>query len=215
MTTPKDHLRSEHRRQQHALILDAAREIFVAEGYEALSMRKLAERIGYSPGTIYSYFDNKRDLVHSLVEESFAALEQRLDEITEDASEAPIARLETKLLAYVDFGLDNPNHYHFAFMLRRDASKGPLKPHRAFHILRDAVGACRDAGHFPSVDTETASQVLWTAIHGVTSLLITHASFPWVERRELVSRVLDGAIAGLEGPTDSEGDDHGHDDSDL
>lgn len=211
MTTPKDDLRTEHRRQQHEMILDAAREIFVAEGYQALSMRRLADRIGCSPGTIYSYFENKSDLVHSLVEESFAALGKRLDATIGDAGD-PIARLKARLLAYHDFGLENPNHYHFAFMLRRDAREGPLKPHRAFHILRDAVGACRRAGHFRNVDTETASQVLWTAIHGVTSLSITHASFPWVDRRELVSRVVDGAIAGLEGHPVSAGDDHENDD---
>jgi AcrR family transcriptional regulator len=208
--TQHRHHRRERHRQQREMILDAAREIFVCDGYESLSMRKLADSIGYSAGTIYSYFSDKQDLVHTLVEESFATLLERLEMIPE--SDDPIATLRGKLHAYIDFGLENPSHYHFAFVLRRQPNETPTSPHEAFDVLRAAVRRCQREGHFGGVDAESASQILWVMIHGITSLLITHPGFPWVERRGLIARVVDGAIAGLEIDNPELGGHHEHDD---
>ena len=55
-------------------ILDAARELFVAEGYHNVSIRKIAERIEYSPAAIYSYFPSKDDIFFALAEEGFRLL---------------------------------------------------------------------------------------------------------------------------------------------
>lgn len=195
------------------MILNAARQIFVSDGYESMSMRKLADSIGYSAGTIYSYFSDKHDLINTLIEESFASLLERLELVPE--SDDAISSLRRKLHAYIDFGLENPSHYHCAFVVRRMPSDTPITPHGAFDVLREAVRRCRSEGHFAAIDTESASQILWIAIHGVTSLLITHSSFPWIERRELIARVVDGAIAGLEIDTNETGDPHGDDDSRL
>ena len=55
-------------------ILDAARDLFVAEGYPNISIRKIAERIEYSPAAIYSYFPSKDDIFFALAEEGFRLL---------------------------------------------------------------------------------------------------------------------------------------------
>jgi len=188
-------LRQHHREQLRTAILDAAREEVVREGYEQFSMRKLAGRIGYSPGALYQHFDSKADLLHGLVEEGFEQLLQALERVHD--SEDPVQSLRNKLRAYIEFGLSHPDHYHFAFLMRRERNSEAIKPHAAFDVLRGAVRRCVEQGPFDALDVETTSQTLWATIHGVTSLLIARPDFPWVGQTEVIDSVLDTAIAGL------------------
>lgn len=195
-----------HRERQRTAIrgtiLKAARGTLIRGGYSGFSMRKLAEKIGCSPGTIYLYFRSKEHLVDCLVEEAFDKLLDILDEAHD--SEKPVRSLRNKLRAYVDFGLRFPNHYHLAFVMRPTgrAVTTQVRPHPSFDVLRDAVRRCVDQKRFPGPDVETTSQVLWTAIHGVTSLLIVLPKFPWVDQEELIDSVIDNAIAGLRQPSE-------------
>ena len=183
-------------------ILDAARELFVAEGYENVSMRKIAEKIDYSPTTIYLYFKDKNELLHEVCEEAFSKLS---DEIVRSQmqGQTPIEVLRFGMYAYVAFGLLNPHHYEVVFVTPKnsgndtgysfDASMGK----KAFELLSASVANCMSAGDIRGGDVETISQTLWAGIHGVTSLLIAHEGFPFVERETLVSSVIDTMIAGL------------------
>jgi AcrR family transcriptional regulator len=199
-------IKERRERQKGALrqeILDAARELFIREGYDNVSMRKIAERIEYSPTTIYLYFKDKTDLLRQLCEETFGKLIAVHQKIAESETD-PVEGLRKGLRAYVDFGLQHPNHYKVTFII-------PLPPHhepgqeadvfpmgdRAFDMLRNAVRACVEQGRFHQVDVETTSQALWAAVHGVTSLLICHADFPWVDRESLIDATIDIAIRGL------------------
>jgi AcrR family transcriptional regulator len=187
--------RARQRAELKAMILDAARQVFIHDGYEQVSMRKLAEKIEYSPGTIYLHFKSKDELLASLVEESFVKLRAALEKARRDDA---VETLRAGLHAYVDFGLRYPNHYHFAFMLRpRTVSSSTYKPHRAFAFLREVVRRCVECGRFRKVDVETAAQTLWAAVHGVTSLLITRPQFPWVRPNALVAAVIDNSIRGF------------------
>src|SRR5262245_10596319 len=97
-------------------ILDAARELFISEGYENVSMRRIAERIEYSPTTIYLYFKDKAELLYSLCEETFSQLAERMSAIASESND-PVEVLRKGCLAYIEFGLKNPNHYRVAFMM--------------------------------------------------------------------------------------------------
>ena len=192
------HAKREQQRQVvREAILEAARDALIRQGYESFSMRKLAGQVGISPGTIYLYFRDKRELLDELVEQAFDKLLERLHEV-HDLDDA-VRSLENKLRAYVDFGLTYPNHYHFAFVMRRieDDEDTELEPHAAFDVMRDAVRRCIEEGAFPSAEGETTSQVLWATIHGITSLLIVLPQFPWVERESLVDHLIATAISGL------------------
>ena len=70
-------------------ILDAAREMFVREGYEGVSMRKIADRIEYSPTTIYHYFDDKSDLLSEIISETFAKLNQQMESVLGQEGQCP------------------------------------------------------------------------------------------------------------------------------
>src|SRR6266404_4703998 len=185
-------------------ILDAASELFVKEGFENVSMRRIADRIEYSPTTIYLYFKDKAELLESICQETFAKLIQRLTKILEQPGD-PIERLKRGLLAYVEFGLENPHHYRSTFMTplpdEVDHEKY-VKPEsagiQAFDFLRRCVYDRIAAGKFKVKDAELASQTLWVGIHGVTSLLITHSHFPWVGREKVIRGTVDTLVAGLE-----------------
>ncbi len=180
------------------MILDAAREIFAREGYESFSMRRLATKIEYSPGSIYLHFKNKEELFETLVDESFERLLLALNKIKNGhAEDDPVEALKKGFRAYVDFGLRNPNDYRFAFLLRRPVVKRPYRVHPAFAIMRYMVGRCVDEKRFREVDVETTSQALWAAIHGITSLLIQRPTFPWVGKKQVIEQVIDNAVDGL------------------
>src|SRR5215475_12985657 len=96
-------------------IIDAARDLFVKEGYEHVSIRKIAEKIEYAPGTIYLYFRDKAEILERLCDETFSKLMQRMQAIHKDQSE-PLESLRRGLRTYIQFGVDNPNHYIVTFV---------------------------------------------------------------------------------------------------
>jgi AcrR family transcriptional regulator len=95
-------------------ILNAASELILEEGYQSLSIRKLAERIEYSPSTIYLYFKDKADILSTICQEAFSELSEKLDDIYRDESD-PRTALRQGLRYYIDWGLHHPNHYMVTF----------------------------------------------------------------------------------------------------
>jgi AcrR family transcriptional regulator len=185
-------------------ILDAASELFVKEGYQNVSMRRIAEKIEYSPTTIYLYFKDKAELLESVCHETFALLSARLTRIMEQPGD-PVEHLKRGLLAYIQFGLENPHHYRATFMMPipegfdREKYKKPDSPGmQAFDFLRRCVYDCIAANKFRIADPEIVSQTLWSGVHGITSLLINYEQgFPWVEQNQLISFVVDTLISGV------------------
>src|SRR5258708_35459414 len=158
-------LRERYRQELRAKILSAAREAFVREGYEAVSMRKLAESIGCSHGNIYLHFKDKETLFDCLVEESFEQLASGLRSIRESGKRTDPVRLVKKAAhAYVDFALKNPGSYEFAFVLRRPGSPRRTRPHIAYEYLRSLVHYCMDMRRFRRMDVDVASQALLSGV---------------------------------------------------
>ncbi len=190
--------RQQYRLQVRAEILQAARELFVREGYESFSMRKLAEKIGYSHANLYVHFHNKEQIFDCLVEESFGQLYERLQQLeVSDSTSDPVWLLKKAARVYVDFGLTNPGAYEFAFIIRRTDAVRPWNPHPALLFLRSVVERCIKGRRFRELDVDTTCQALWAAVHGVTALLILRPSFPWVEKDRLIQQVIDSAVDGL------------------
>lgn len=183
-------------------ILDAARELFVAEGYENVSMRKIADRIEYSPTTIYLYFKDKSQLLQEICETSFAKL---ADEIrrSQELGGTPLEILRRGMMAYVDFGLNNPHQYDVVFISPKQkyfdetgyAYEGSTGQ-QAYELLAASVAECARSGVFGPANTAVIAQTLWAGLHGVISLLITHEGFPFAERQVLTKSVIDTMIRG-------------------
>ena len=188
-------------------ILDAASELFVQEGYEQVSMRRIADRIEYSPTTIYLYFKDKSELLEQVCHEAFSKLSLLLKRILEQSGD-PVEHLKKGLIAYVHFGVENPHQYRAAFMMPKPEDCDKLKYNKpdspgmqAFDFLRRSVQSCKAAGKLRVGDVELASQVLWCGVHGVTSLLITHEAFPWVSQEQVVHSIVDTLVYGMSDKT--------------
>jgi AcrR family transcriptional regulator len=184
-------------------ILDAARELFATHGYHNVSMRKIAEKIEYSPTTIYLYFSDKSELLFSLCEETFSILIEQFAELDREVAD-PVERLRRGLKSYVLFGIEHPNHYKVTFMEHVDShDRAPedkmseSKGMQAFKNISHTVSRCVSEGRFRPVDIDLASQALWAAIHGITSLLIVHTKFPWSHHDKVIDQVVNTMIDGL------------------
>jgi AcrR family transcriptional regulator len=179
-------------------ILDAARTLFVKEGYEHVSMRKIAEKVEYSPGTIYLYFRDKAEILERLSDETFAKLQKRMQAIHADPSPSPLDGLRRGLRTYIQFGIDNPNHYIVTFVQAKQLPHDhqPQTGHRCFDNLRAAVRRCVEAGQLNCDDVEEVAQAIWAGAHGVTTLLIT-SQFPFIEQNRLIDRVVHILIEGI------------------
>lgn len=197
--------RARQKRYLRQEILDAASELFVRDGYENVSMRRIADKIEYSPTTIYIYFKDKGDLLEQVCKETFGGLVQRLTKIMDQPGD-PMDRLKKGLLTYIEFGLENPHQYRATFMMpipegfdRTKYQQEDSPGMQAFSFLIRGVTDCVNAGKLPAMNVELASQTLWAGIHGITSLLITKSWFPWVGRDKVIHSTVDTLVSGLAG----------------
>ena len=177
-------------------ILDAARELFITQGYDGVSMRKVAEKIEYSPTAIYLHFADKEDLFRQLCNQDFA----RLSEVFQSSAMPldPVERLKQIGRTYVGFGLQYPNHYKLLFMtphppaplIEEDNEIRSNPEVDAYAFLKLTVEQAIEAGCFREElrDSELLSQTLWGAMHGVISLDIAKGNDDWVEWRPMQER---------------------------
>jgi AcrR family transcriptional regulator len=194
--------RADHKESVRRVILDAARELFACEGYGNVSLRKIARRIGYTPMALYVHFRDKSEILDCICEETFAGFRANAERL--DLLElAPRERLAAGMRSYVEFGLEHPHHYQLTFMTPPPCgSEAPGRRgeigRECYQRMRCRVAQCmagsRDA---ESPEVELASQTIWTAVHGLVSLLIAKPEFPWLERERLIESVIAGALRGL------------------
>ena len=200
--------RERQREEIRTKIIDAAREMFVSEGYEAVTMRRIAEKIEYSPTAIYFHFKDKDALIHELCDADFERLAHEFAGISRIA--APIERLRRTGLAYAEFGIRNPNHYRLMFMTPHplytvaDSRLQHGNPEEdAYAFLRQIVVEAMEQKRFrPELkDPELVSQTMWAAVHGVISLQVAKQNDAWIEWAPLKKRVtlmIDAIIRGIE-----------------
>jgi AcrR family transcriptional regulator len=194
--------RAREKKELRQEILDAARDLFVREGFENVSMRKIAEKIEYSPTTIYLYFHDKGDLLDCLCEETFSRLVRRQNALEQSVSD-PVERLERGLRAYIEFGLKHPNHYKVTFMMSQTGADPETRPRsremgqKAFANLRGMLAECADKQLIEIEDLEITAQTVWATVHGLTSLLIAKPHYKWAERDRLIDTLLANVMRGL------------------
>ena len=205
-----DQRRERERQDTRQTILDAARELFIAEGYDGVSMRKVARKIGYSPTAIYDYFVDKEDLFLGLCHSDFHRLAETFVQIASVPD--PVERLRGIGRGYVGFGLKNPNHYRMMFMTAhphaseeklREVQMGKGNPEEdAYAFLLLTVTQAMEAGAFRKdlQDPHAVAQTLWAGTHGVVSLHIAKGDddwVPWCPIRDRMELMLDALLDGL------------------
>jgi AcrR family transcriptional regulator len=197
--------REREREEIRTRILDAARELFANEGVESVTMRRIAERIEYSPTAIYFHFRDKESLLAELCECDFRTMAQQFMSIAQIAD--PIERLRTTAMAYLEFGMNNRSHYRVMFMTPKPPhdvdmeSKGNPEED-SYEFLKQTIAQGIEEGRFRRelTDVELIAQVTWAAIHGVVSLEIAKCNDPWVDWRPVHDRaklMIDTLIDGM------------------
>lgn len=198
--------RDREKQELRGKILDAARELFVEQGYDAVTMRKVAERIEYSPTAIYLHFEDKAALLREIVGADFAKLAAQFQKFAR--IEDPVERLVRIGRAYVDFGLAHPNHYRLMFGARPDSAVEPEKkksvdPHSdSYAFLCMTVTEAMESKRLrPELrDPQLVAHVLWSAVHGIVLLQIEHsqAHHPSMHKpRDVTALMLDVLIRGM------------------
>lgn len=184
------------RLQARQRILDAARELFVAQGVDAVTMREIAKRLGCSATALYLHFRDKEALIRELCDTDFLALAEDLKSIGQVAD--PLERLNLLGVGYARFALTHPNHYRLMFMTPQLACKVENSDiehgnaeQDAYAFLQQMVAGAHAAGCFrPELtDPELIAQTLWAGIHGVCALEITLRSGNWLDWRPFEQRL--------------------------
>ena len=184
------------------LILDHARHLLVSDGYEALSMRKIAASAGCSATSIYLHFASKDALTHALISEGMADLYVTLTAAAE-AADTPAERLDALSHAYVRFGLGRPEYYEVMFQLHpermaRYPAEDYRRARRNVDLFRDALAAgVADGSLSPPSPPDVAAAVLWTALHGLVSLSLARRIDVRVAGDELVDAAIRQSLAAL------------------
>jgi AcrR family transcriptional regulator len=200
---PKER-REREREEIRTRILDAARELFANEGVESVTMRRIADRIEYSPTAIYFHFRDKEALLAELCDCDFRSFAHGFVEIARIAD--PVERLRAAGQAYVSFGLNHPSHYRLMFMTPKTTEASTIakgNPEEdSYAFLKGIVADLMTQGRFRDdiTDTDLAAQVMWSAMHGLVSLEIAKCKDEWVEWRPVEERakaVSDMMVRGL------------------
>jgi AcrR family transcriptional regulator len=186
---------------RRAEILEAAERIFVAEGYEGATIRKIADEVGVSSTALYMHFPDKSAILLEICEETIKLLLARNREIAAKPVDS-VVRVRMMLDAYMRWGMEHPNPYQLVYSVPRPETAV------ASGAAHDLAAACYDvfsgvvreiaaAGRLRHGSADSAAQALWMSCHGVVALLAARPNFAWAPRDELIEVTLDGLINGL------------------
>ena len=181
-------------------VLQSAREIVLKEGFDALTMRKIAEKIEYSPGTIYLYFESRDAIAHELCTQGFVELLAAFAPAAGIAD--PVERLEKIGQLYVAFGMEHPETYRLIFMedpkfttpMFAEEEHHGSPGGQALGYLERAFDELKAQKRMdPKIDSEQLAETFWAAMHGIVSLKLTCPEFPQTPT-ETLTRMMSQAL---------------------
>jgi AcrR family transcriptional regulator len=158
-------------------ILATARELFLLKGFEATTIRNIAEKIEYSPSTIYQHFKDKNEIFYTIHSEAFAELVRYLN--ASEMHKNPMDQLIALGQIYIQFALENPELYDLMFIMEapidflnylEDANWTEGK--MAFDYLKSVIANCIQQGLIKETDLESLSYLSWSTVHGLVTISI-------------------------------------------
>lgn len=157
-------------------IQKSAIELFLSDGFENVTIRKIAEKIEYSPATIYLYFKDKADILMAIHQQGFNILAEYQNKVITENNDL-ILLLKKMAFAYIEFAIENPTYYNFLFVMTYK-QKGLKSADQweegrvAFDTLRQIVIKCAENKIIKSSDTEEVSFAIWSFVHGICTLIV-------------------------------------------
>jgi AcrR family transcriptional regulator len=191
-------------------IVAAAREMVADAGLEALSLRRLASRLGVTAPALYAHVEGKSDLLRALAEQELDALGQRFAAV---ATDDPVERMRANAREYVAYARENPELFRVMFLFPPALSAAVAIPAgtelpAATRAFQSSVGAVEDAaasGRIHVEDTLLTALALWSAVHGVAVVLQLGFDFPPDLEDALVAEVTDRLLQGYGAGVEREG----------
>jgi len=168
-----------HKEDLRNRILEAAKKLFVQQGYEATSLRKIAKEIEFSPTTIYIYYKDKNDIIYALHQEGFNMLREKFKVLM--LVEAPFERLKAIGKIYIEFAILNPEFYQVMFIMKEPmdfiesscAQEVWPEGEKVFDFLVQTILECQTQGYFKELPARLVALQAWTSVHGLASLYIS------------------------------------------
>jgi len=187
-------------------ILDAARELFVSEGYRNVSIRKIAEKIEYSPAALYGYFPSKDDIFYALAEEGFRLLHRNQAGTTdaELGGLAPLDRIKAIFWRLYEFSRHHPQYFELMFVDRSVPRISQAYERFAFarEMKAQLVGqiqACIDSGALPAhLNANVLFRLLTMGLLGAAMMKLSDRLLPGENADTLARDVLSVMLRGLQ-----------------
>ncbi|MDX2234414.1 MAG: TetR/AcrR family transcriptional regulator [Hyphomonadaceae bacterium] len=190
-------------------ILAIAKAMFLAEGFDAVTTRRLAERVGLSQAGLYVYFKSKEEILDALCQRAYETTLSAFRRIEEEVSD-DLERFRRTLRVFVEIGLDHPEEYQIIYMRPRallyGLGEGPgrgARESRGVQVVRwqhDLVRRLIRTGVFRTMNAKVACQVALFAPHGLIAKLIAWPDFPWAQRDALIDATIECLVAGFLAP---------------
>jgi AcrR family transcriptional regulator len=185
---------------RRAEILQAAERIFLRDGYQGATIRKIADEVGVSSTALYMHFRDKDDI---LLEICAGAVGVLLAQNTEIAARPIAASTRVRLIleSYMRFGLENPNTFWLTFCSSAEENLAGARAvafelgESCFERFKSVLAEIAEEGRLRS-DVEIAAQLLWTACHGLIALRIGRPNFGWSPEEQLMETMLDSLFQG-------------------
>ena len=192
-------------------ILVAAKELFLRDGFEATTIRRIADVVGVSAPALYLYFRDKDAIMLALCDQTFRSLIEVMEGM-EQQELTPIERLRSCGAAYIHFALEHPREYWLTFMSGNTPEAIKRRGHKPESFDPDAPGSqgaiafAKLMGIFREIENsglqltypvDTAAELVWMSLHGLVAALINNPEFNWTKRDVLIAGMLDMAVRGV------------------
>ncbi|MBV7255281.1 TetR/AcrR family transcriptional regulator [Pacificimonas sp. WHA3] len=179
-------------------IVRIARELFFESGFEAVSMRNIAQRANCSPMTIYYYFENK----HAILQQIWITIFDEIYRLLALERQAHAGALETfKAVAarYVRYWQDNPEHFHLIYLTvdPKSITMGDAvlnaqgsSVRKCYDLIESVLTECVDDGHLAGAEPQEMAQLLYSSIYGMLLCTLTIPEYEWMAQDEFAREII-------------------------
>jgi AcrR family transcriptional regulator len=182
-------------------ILTVSKDLLIEDGFGKLSMRKIAKRANVTATSIYLHFENKDDLLLTLVQESIESLKKVLLNVIDDSLDA-FTQLHKLAKAYIQYAIDHPKKYEIIYMVRPEEM--PKYPKEKFREVRSVYELLADIIHRGKLDGKldvdnhlTSAYSVWAQLHGVVSVILNKRLDTRIPQNQFIDQSVNHIMQGF------------------
>jgi len=197
-------------RERREEILTVAKRLFIEDGYEKTTIRRVAAELGLSSTALYVYFPDKHAILNEICAQTFNQLTRECDAIRNSEGH-PVRRLEQAVTSYIRFGLEHPHEYLLTFNMpdedapaHQDMAEGDDPGWHAFRSFQLLVADVIEERGKGNIDPNGVTQCLWASVHGLVCLLLVKPCFPWIDRDRLIRTHVALLLGGILNPSSAD-----------